>query len=107
MTDETIIPTDAEAENSAIPVDAAEVINETEETPVVENTSEESEVVEESSEVAEDSSDVSETEETVAAPVRATPLTALSARAERPARGKSERGGEKSGRRDDRRGGKS
>lgn len=111
MTDETIIPTDAEAENSATPVDTAEVINETEETPVVENTPEESEVVEESSEVAEDSSDVSETEETaaesVAAPVRATPLTALSARAERPARGKSERGGEKSGRRDDRRGGKS
>lgn len=114
MSDEKIIPTDApEAENAATPAEAAEVVNETEETThEPEMTSEESnEATEESSETpseTEEAPATSETsEESEATPVRATPLTALSARAERPSRGKSsgDKGGDRGGRRDDRRGG--
>ncbi len=130
MSDEKIIPTDApEADNEATtPAEAAEVVNDTpEETSEVENNLEESaEVVEETSEepseTPEESSEAegaSIPEEPVAAPVRATPLTALSARPERSAsRGQSDNrggnGGDRGGRRDarpagggDRRGGKS
>lgn len=110
MTDETIIPTDAEAENSATTADVAEVVNETpEEIHEVETPSEESEVAEETSEESSDVSDEAEEATPEAAPaVRATPLTALSARPERPNRARSgEKSGGDRGRRDDRRGGKS
>lgn len=110
MTDETIIPTDAEAENSATTADVAEVVNETpEETHEAETPSEESEVAEETSEESSEVSDEAEEATPEAAPaVRATPLTALSARAERPSRARSgEKSGGDRGRRDDRRGGKS
>lgn len=119
MSDETIIPTDApEAQNEATTPAEAEVVNETTEvTSEVENTPEESsETSEDSSEVAEEAPEAEgETvpEEAVAAPVRTTPLTALSARPERPAAraqstdNRGGNGGDRGGRRDDRRGGKS
>jgi len=124
MSDEKIIPTDApEAENEVTTSSPTEVVNDTpEETNEVENTPEAStEVAEESSEIFEESSETPEVEgetapeEPAAAPVRRTPLTALSARPERAApRGQSDnrgnggdRGGDRGGRRDDRRGGKS
>lgn len=105
MTDETIIPTDAEAENSATTADVAEVVNETSEENNEVNSSEESpETIEESPEVADDIAE----EEIIVASVKATPLTALSARPERPSRARSgEKSGGDRGRRDDRRGGKS
>lgn len=136
MTDETLIPTpDApEAANEAVnTAETTDVVADTPETDnetiaesadvVVETPEVENEAVAESAGSEETSEDlsavVSEAPEAPAPaePVRSTPLTALSARAERPARAQStggggaarsdDRGGDRGGRRDDRRGGKS
>ncbi len=116
MTDETIIPTpDApEAENEVVTPTETEVAETSEEIVEAPSTSEEtSEVADETPESTDEVASEEAPEEPVAAPVRSTPLTALSARAERPARTQpsgdrgGDKGGDRGGRRDDRRGGKS
>ena len=89
MTDETIIPTpDApEAENEVVTPTETEVAETSEEVVEAPSTSEEtSEVADETPESTDEVASEEAPEEPVAAPVRSTPLTALSARTERPSR---------------------